>query len=512
MSRFPDPHPWVRRAPVDLPPPYGDNNIARESLWHAYAIGADEPPIPTWVGEPQPAMTTHRHPPDPPLTKFGQALPAGTAELLAGVPFPHGQAPSATASIERVLAATFGVQFMDELNPYPLHRGYASPRCLYPVEVFRGSASGWSLLDPEGHRLASLRRTAAGTQNRDTKLLLIGRYTRIPQGYQWFRGSLVNLELGFVLRALAHSLGVFQLQASVQWPGLEDDGWLAELGLQPTWEWSLPVLVEVPGPTQAAASEPGRGVPSAPNIGTPAAPEPALADVVAVNREQRRPGPEVILPTGIPTTLSDTAPAQTWAEVTWRRNSGRMPRGMLGMGGMPGPVPGAALTDAIAWLSEPPPDPQLAAVSRASTWTVVTQKIQGYPDGIYRIRAGEAVLQRPDDTLARQLEAQYGYPLGPDVGCDVRHAAMLWFITVKPRQLYAEFGPSAWTWAQYAAGWAGHGLTVAAAAWGLFARPVRAFQEIATQQILDLGVEENITLAAIIGRPRDHHDVLDIRL
>jgi hypothetical protein len=148
------------------------------------------------------------------------------------------------------------------------------------------------------------------------------------------------------------------------------------------------------------------------------------------------------------------------------------------------------------------------------TMSVALRDVDGYPDGVYRVGPGGAL--KPvvvDPEVAARLERAYGYPRTPESGCDVRHASMIWFLSVRPRDLYAAFGPTGWTAAQYVVGWAVHGLTLSATAFDLFARPVRAFDEVSTRKILGLDDDEMIALAAIVGTPKHASSaLLDIRL
>jgi nitroreductase len=90
---------------------------------------------------------------------------------------------------------------------------------------------------------------------------------------------------------------------------------------------------------------------------------------------------------------------------------------------------------------------------------------------------------------------------------------MIWFFSMRPREVISRFGPGGWSAAQYACGWAIQGLGLAAAAAGLYARPVGAFKEIPTQRILGLEPEEMIVLAVVVGTPRHTGGaLLDLRL
>ncbi|MBZ6196650.1 hypothetical protein KVH07_27570 [Streptomyces olivaceus] len=507
----------VRRAPVDLPAPYGDNNIEREPLWYAFGAGSDEPAVPPWTRVDQPPMTAHTHPPPPSCARGGSCveLPRETHELLDRTPYPHGRAAvrDPDEALLRALVAGFGVQWSDPDAVYDPHRGYASPRCLYPVQVFVDDGQHWHLLDPERHTLTVL--TAGTHRGRQRRIALTGRYTRIPSGYKWFRGSLVNLELGIVLRQLALALELFGLSGRVVLPHGGSAALLDELGLTPGWEWSLPTVVEIgpesrePAPAADAPKpedQPGKQPEDQPE-------EPALRDLVRVNRTQDFTDAPAPLPSAVPARPVPGPGTASWADLMWRRNSGRMPRGLLGMSGRRTRVPAGSVEDALRWLDTPPPGPTLAAVADLVTLTVVTQDVAGLPDGIHRVRAGECVQLSADRTAAARLEAEYGYGLSTDAGCDIRNASAIWFMSVKPRELFARLGANGWSAAQYWCGWALHGLCLSTTAYGMFTRPVRAFNEIPVQRILRLGPDEMLALAAVVGTPRyPAHGLLDIRV
>jgi nitroreductase len=490
---------------VDLPGPDADNPIAREPLWHAFGAGQDEPEPPpwTWVSEPPPE--THVPPPPPASVPDGKhvELPFGTVDLLSRLPFPAGRATGMSdvdASLGAVLVTALGVQRHEPDNPFNSHRPYASPRCLFPVSVFAGDGERWRLLDVARHALLELADARGDAPN---GLVLTGQYTRIPRAYKWFRGSLVNLELGIVLRSLGIAAELFAWPARLRLPS-NRTGLLGDLGLSPSWAWSLPLSIEFDeSGFTATHGEQDRDQPS----------DAALADLVRVNRAQDFTEPPAELGPAIPRHTTPMSRPVSWAEVMWRRGSGRMPRGLHGMSGYRRRVPASALTDALAWLAVVPPGPVLRAAYHAVTSTVVLQDVERHADGVYRALGGAVLPHAEDATAAKRLEAAYGYPLTPGNGCAIRHASMIWFFSVRPRQLMAAFGEGGWSAAQYACGWAAHGLCLAAAAAGLFARPVRAFHEIPAQRILRLDSDEMIVLAVVVGHQRPTAGpVLDLRL
>ncbi|MEU2075648.1 nitroreductase family protein [Streptomyces sp. NPDC013489] len=520
-----------RRGPVDLPGPEGDNSIAREPLWYAYGAGDDAPEAPPWSWVPQPPPDTHVPPPPPRGGGPRRALPLGTHDRLAALPYPAppprgvpgpGAAEPVGDRLGRALVTAFGPQRREPENPYNDHRPYASPRCLFPVHAFVDGGAGmpWRLLEPDRHALTG---TPAGPVG---NVLLTGRYTTVPPAYQWFRGSLIAIELGFVLRALTLGLELFDVPARLRLPGPDAHALLPALGLDDAWAWSLPFVVELDDGGGARADG-GGGVPvdggggaSAGEAGPVPAPparlartDPALAELIRVNREQTYDSAPAPLTTAVPAGLGPSATVPDWAELLWRRHSGRMPRALHGMSGRRRDVPAEALDSAARWLSVPPPGPELTAAFEAMTVTAVVRGVEGRADGVHRLRDGAARLLRADATAPERLEEQYGYGVSPVNGCGIRHAPLTVFLSVRTRELFERLGTAGWGAVQHAAGWAAHGLCLSAAASGLFARPVRAFKEIPTQRVLGLDPDEMIVLSVVVGVPQDTGGaLLDLRL
>jgi len=480
-------------APFVVPEPLTDDTVGRESLWYEYGAGADRAVIPPWLLAEIPDMAAHDDLVPAGLVRYREPLPYGAADLLDAAPYPYGRAAVDGDPLPHALAAAFAPQWYDLDNAFNPHRGYASGRCLYPVQALLDDGDRWWLVEPDRHALGDL-----GVPGTARRLALTGRYTRIPRGYRWFRGSLVNAETGIALRHLAVVLGRFGIAADVRLPEAGSLDLLAGLGLRPTAEWSLPMILGLGGPDSH----------------TERCDDPVLADVLRVNRLQANAGPPAPLGSGLPAGADPGLQRRSWAEVLWERNSGRMPRGLYGFSGRLRRLPAAAADDAARWLAVPPPDGVLRQVFDLFRFTVVLQDVDGYPDGVHRIG--------PDGTLepvrlargvAAELEKHYGYPLTGHNGCDVRHASMLWFLSVRPRELFARSGPTGWTAAQYAAGWAIHGLSLSATAFDLFARPVRAFGENPSRPLLGLGDDEMIALAAVVGTAKQPSGLLlDIRL
>ncbi|MFF5762000.1 nitroreductase family protein [Streptomyces tanashiensis] len=509
--RWGDPGVPPRRGPVDLPGPDGDNSIAREPLWYAYGAGDDAPEAPPWTWVPQPPPDTHVPPPPPRGGGPRGALPAGTHDRLAALPFPAVPPVTPYAAgpdgdrLGRALVTAFGPRRREPENPYNDHRPYASPRCLFPVHAFVDGGAGmpWRLLEPDRHALTGT--PAAPARN----VLLTGRYTSVPPAYQWFRGSLVAIELGFVLRSLSLGLELFGVPARLRPPGPDAHTLLPALGLDDAWAWSLPFVVELDGAGPAAGG--GGPVPEPPAHLDRT--DPALAALIHVNRAQTYGSAPAPLTTAVPEGLGPSAVVPDWAELLWRRHSGRMPRALHGMSGRRARVPAEALDSAARWLSVPPPGPELAAAFAALKVTAVVQGVDGRTDGVHRLREGAAHLLRADPTAPERLEERYGYGVSPVNGCGIRDAPLTVFLSVRTRELFERLGPAGWGAVQHAAGWAAHGLCLSAAASGLFARPVRAFKEIPTQRVLGLDPDEMVVLSVVVGVPQPTGGaLLDLRL
>lgn len=491
------------------PVPEDADTMARDRMWYLYAAGADRPAVPPMPpdAEPPPGVPVSALPVAPRLPGTARlddltALPPGTVDLLEDAPFPAGRVTGVPEdrALAHALVAAFGVQRREPENPFNDHRGYASVRAKFPVQVLVNDRGRRRVFDPYRRALAGLS-GASSAPSAAREVLLTGRFTRLPASYRWYRGSLVQLELGIALRAVCVALQLLGISARVRFPGPGARERLAEFGLTPSWEWTLPVVVELAGDAPAG---PDHGPAPA-----EAVPDAVMADVVEMNRAQRFPAAAAPVDTAVPPGTPDTG--LSWAEVLWRRTSGRMPRGLFGNNARPRTVPGAVLDTARDWLLTPPPGAGLRAAAGALRVTAVTQSVAGHADGVYEVTSAAYTPRATGPGVPARLEEIYGYPLAPGNGCDVRHASVLWFLSFRPRELAGDLGTSAWTAAQYACGWAVHGLTLAAASAGLYARPVRAFREAPARRLLGLPADEMVVLAVISGTSRFSGPLLDLR-
>ncbi|MEU8431869.1 hypothetical protein AB0F18_02985 [Streptomyces sp. NPDC029216] len=467
---------------------------------HAQGTGRSQFPTPAQVAEASGPL------PDGAAGAAAATLPYGTTELLERAAFPAGRIAGADRPAERALLTAFGLQRGELTNPYFEHRSLPSVRSLFPVHAFLTGEGPARVLDVHRHALAEL---PGAARDEARRILLAGRYTRLPAFYGPLRGTLTELELGISLRSLAVGLDLFGLEGRLTLPTSGEA--LTSLGLA-DGEWSWPLTIDLaeqnPAPPAFEARGHGGGAPE-----TAAAPaDPSLDEILAVNRTQATLGDTGPAPLG--PAIPRDAPARdlTWAEVLWERGSGRMPRGLTGMAGRLRRVPEASLAGAAAWAAVPPPGDLLRRVAEHVEVTVAVQATDGFEDGVHRLTGDGLRPHRPGPGVLAALERDYGYNLAPGNGCDVRHAAAVWFCSVRQHALVAELGPGAWTLAQYVAGWITQGLCLNAAAHGLYARPARAFDGLAVQRPLGLAPDETVLLSVISGTPRFNGLPLDLRM
>ncbi|MFF4578081.1 hypothetical protein [Streptomyces sp. NPDC001389] len=470
---------------------------------HAQGTGRSQFPTPAQVAEASGPL------PDGAAGADCAPLPHGTTELLERAAFPAGRVAGADRLPERALLAAFGLQRAELTNPYFEHRALPSVRSLFPVHAFLTGEGPARVLDVHRHALAELPGAARDGARR---ILLAGRYTRLPAFYGPLRGTLTELEMGISLRSLAVGLELFGLEGRLSLPASGAD--LTALGLADgEWSWPLAVgLEEASGPGRAPAP-PVSGPRGGERLRAPGPADPSLDEILSVNRAQ------AALPLEDPAPLTPAIPRGaaagrdlSWAEALWERGSGRMPRGLTGMAGRLRRVPEGSLAGAAAWAAVPPAGALLRRVAEHVNVTVAVQATDGFEDGVHRLAGGRLLPHRPGPGALAALERDYGYHLAPGNGCDVRHASAVWFCSVRQHDLVAELGPGAWTLAQYVAGWITQGLCLNAAAHGLYARPARAFDGLAVQRPLGLAPDETVLLSVISGTPRFNGLPLDLRL
>ncbi|HEX3540171.1 MAG TPA: hypothetical protein VHT75_06955 [Acidimicrobiales bacterium] len=454
-------------------------------------------------------------------TGHGRGLPWGTADLLAATPYPGSCTTTLLSPEDRLLhalVAAFGIQRQEPSNLFNDHRSCASVRSRFPVHAFVHSDDEAWIVDPYRHSLLPV--GASGSPWPPVgavSVALAGRYTHLPSLYGRLRGPLVELELGISLRSLFTTLELFGLAGHLWLPGPGTPQLMDRLALAPRRQWSAPLTVTMdpsdqpwppatgPGPAEAEADTDD---------------DPTLDEVMAVNRTSLvRPGGAAVEKShggGLAVPRDGGEVSLDWAEVIWRRNSGRMPRRLPGVSGRPQTVSPTAVRDAVAWLGRPPPTPRLQEIAEHVTVSACVSHVAELASGWYRLERGPhapATLQLvdADPALATRLESCYGHGLGPEVGCAVRHANLIWMMTADVPALVDAAGPGGWTLAQYVCGWMAHGLCLAAAAHGMYARPNRAFDEILLHPVVGTRPGEIVLLSVVSGVGRFLEPMLDLR-
>jgi hypothetical protein len=87
----------------------------------------------------------------------------------------------------------------------------------------------------------------------------------------------------------------------------------------------------------------------------------------------------------------------------------------------------------------------------------------------------------------------------------------MWVFSADIDEVLDDFGPAGWPLLQLWCGWAAHGLCTAAAAYGLFARPARSFDEFRMQHAMGLPGEVLPVFSVTCGRARFAEPMLDLR-
>ncbi|MFD0574062.1 hypothetical protein ACFQ0T_38695 [Kitasatospora gansuensis] len=349
-------------------------------------------------------------------------------------------------------------------------------------------------------------------------MVLAYRHTDLPTPYGVLRCALADLEVGINLRSLLTTAELFGLRASVQVSGPEVAQAAALVAATGPGSWSAPVLVTLHevGPLPPAPLEPvGGGALDAEldalldmETGHPSLAETAAAVAPRLTAPATAAGPGRALP-DLPRPGAEKAD-QDWARVWWNRSAGRVPHPLSGFSARPVTRGEDCLRDLLAWAAAPAPAALREVAARVRV-TVVSQRLAGLPTGRYGFTDGVLRPAEADPELPRRLEALFGYPLTPANDCGVRHATAVWVFSTDLRALIEDLGPAAWGLLQVWCGWVSHGLTLGAAAHGLFARPARSFDEHRLADLLRLPEAESPVFLTACGATRYAEPMLDLR-
>jgi hypothetical protein len=134
---------------------------------------------------------------------------------------------------------------------------------------------------------------------------------------------------------------------------------------------------------------------------------------------------------------------------------------------------------------------------------VGVRKVQGVSDGAWEVTAAGPSLVRAGEVHTRVARAFRA----PPTAVRVSEMNVVWAISA---QLCLADGPDAYPAALLAAGEAAQQVCRAAAAAGLFARPVRGVDEPDVEAALALTTQEDLLYTILIGRPRVHGFTYDL--
>ncbi|MFJ9522860.1 hypothetical protein ACIRPK_32015 [Kitasatospora sp. NPDC101801] len=469
------------------------------------------------------APTTAALPPTAARGSTGHPLPHGTVDLLAAAPYPHGRTGAAAGDrAGHLLLTAFGLQRREPSNRFNDHRVVASVRSKFPVHVLTVSDGGAAYLDLYRHALVDLDLpdSEVPAPLGDLDVLLAARYTDLPTPYGRLRCALGDLETGINLRSLLVAAQLAGVPARLSLDG-EDSATAARLiGAADPGRWSAPVRVALSGLTAPAGGQPLPGAPSDPAVFAAAdrllaaeSGHPSLTEAEQVNGHRFAARYPLAAPAlGIPAATADSAPPGTgWDGVFWNRSAGRVPDRLSGFSGRPVRLPESAVQEFLAWAAVPAPSPELAEIGRRVRLLVALQNVGDRPTGYYEASPDGLRPVRENPTVMTSLQAAFGYPVSPGTDCGLRHASMVWTYVVDVPELLADLGPAAWSLLQLWCGWTAHGLELAAAALGLYARPARSYDEFRVQRLAGLSRRTVPVFMTVCGRSRFAEPMLDLR-
>jgi hypothetical protein len=471
--------------------------------------------------------TTAMLPPRAARGVTGQLLPSGTRDLLDAAPYPGWPAcrPVDPLRLGHLLLAAFGLQRREPSNAFNDHRAIASVRGKYPVHAFvLPDRSTPSYLDPYRHALVDLDLPAgvdwplpaAG----DTAVLLSGRYTDLPTGYARLRCALVDLEIGVNLRSLFAAADLFGVPATLQSDGT--DARAAEAFVRATGPgaWSPPVRVTLGGLTAPAGAQrlPGRGPADGRDLARlddlllAESAHWSIAEAAEIAGHVYDLADEAVPDAhGLPAT-GRAGGATSWARAIWNRTAGRAPTGVHGFMATPGRVGADCLADLVDFAAVPAPSALLREVAKRVRISVALQRADELPTGLYRLVDGALATERTDPQVMAAIQSVFGYPLSPFAACGISHATAVFVLSVDVEALLDDLGAGAWPLLQRWCGWVAHGVCLAAAGHGLFARPARSFDEHILRTILALPGREVPVFMTACGRGRFTEPALDLRI
>lgn len=183
-----------------------------------------------------------------------------------------------------------------------------------------------------------------------------------------------------------------------------------------------------------------------------------------------------------------------WQQVMAARSGALGPRGLSAD---PRPLPADALRRLLR-DSRPPAGSLAGRPGGGLRHRLAVHGVTGVRNGLYELGEAGLVLVRPGQATRR---IQSAFRFGP-ADVDVTGMNVVWVITTELDRVVRERGPDGYPNALMTAGAAAQHVCSAAAAAGLFCRPVRSFDEPATEAAVQADAGEDVLYMLLIGRPR----------
>ncbi|MEY9842196.1 nitroreductase family protein [Streptacidiphilus sp. EB103A] len=190
-----------------------------------------------------------------------------------------------------------------------------------------------------------------------------------------------------------------------------------------------------------------------------------------------------------------TAVTWPWQQVSAARSSALGPRGLSAD---PRPLPAGVLQRLLQ--DSRPPTGSLAGRrgGGALRHRLAVRGVTGFTDGLYELGEGGLMALRPGQATQG---IQSAFRFGP-ADIDVTGMNVVWVISADVDDVIRGQGPDGYTNALLSAGAAAQHVCSAAAAAGLFCRPVRSLDEPATEAAVQADIGEDIVYMLLVGRPR----------
>ncbi|MFF7947689.1 nitroreductase family protein [Streptomyces griseorubiginosus] len=184
-----------------------------------------------------------------------------------------------------------------------------------------------------------------------------------------------------------------------------------------------------------------------------------------------------------------------WQQVLAERGGALGPRGLSAD---PRPLPAEALHRLIH--DSRPPEGSLAGRPSGMELRhrLAVRGVSSVQEGLYGLSEGGLVLLQPGQATEH---IQSAFPFGRS-DIDVTSMNVVWVITADLNDVVNRQGPDAYPTTLITAGAVAQHVCSAAAAAGLFCRPVRSFDESASEAAVRADAGEDIIYMLLIGRPR----------